>query len=141
MHVAHIKRILVKYLLQEAPAAEQPAFHGADGHPEHFTDLGVAKALEITEDYCLAEGFIQLVHRTEHLAGPRRRLADFLEGVVRQAAQAGAVRTDIAPAELAAFCLQALSPSPTSGPGARSRRLRVVLDGLSPSAAPAVPGS
>lgn len=75
-------------------------------------------------------GHARLLHDGDHGAGPRQQLTEFLEGAVREAAEAGAVRSDVAAAELAAFCVHALSAAPPSDPAARRRLLHVVLDGL-----------
>lgn len=75
-------------------------------------------------------GHARLLHDGHDDAGPRQQLAKFLAGAVREAAEAGAVRSDVAAAELAAFCVHALSAAPPSDPAARRRLLHVVLDGL-----------
>jgi hypothetical protein len=65
----------------------------------------------------------------------RRHLRDFLAGIIAEAAAAGQARTDVAPAELADFCLHALTAAVTlPSKAAVSRLVAVTLSGLrSPS--------
>jgi hypothetical protein len=59
------------------------------------------------------------------------RLSDLLRGSLVEAAEVGHVRTDVAPAELAAYCLHAVAAASTlkSKPAVR-RLVRVTLAGL-----------
>jgi len=50
-----------------------------------------------------------LVHRDEQLAGPRQQLHDLIRDVLADAATAGHVRDDVAPDEVATYCLHALA--------------------------------
>lgn len=50
-----------------------------------------------------------LLHRSEHLAAPERQLHEFTRDLITQAADSGAVRTDVNPDELAAYALNALA--------------------------------
>jgi AcrR family transcriptional regulator len=49
------------------------------------------------------------LHRAEHVRHAHAHLRALLSEVIAAAAAAGAARTDVAPAELAAFCAQALA--------------------------------
>jgi len=74
-----------------------------------------------------------LLHRGEHVAQARRQLQDLVSGLLAASAQAGAIRSDVAPDELASYCLSALAaagslPSET----AVHRLLAVTMSGLRP---------
>jgi AcrR family transcriptional regulator len=72
-----------------------------------------------------------LVHRGEHVTHAERELTVLFEELVRAAARAGLVRDDVAPAELAVFCLHALSGAGSLPSEAAVRRLAAVtLSGL-----------
>lgn len=74
-----------------------------------------------------------LVHRGEHLAGAQRRLSDFIRDLLAEAAEAGDTRDDVAPEELASYCLHALAAAGSLSSEAAVRRLVVVtLAGLRP---------
>jgi AcrR family transcriptional regulator len=53
--------------------------------------------------------FQALVHRDEHVAGAQQQLHDLIRDVLTHAAKAGDIRDDIAPDELANYCLHALN--------------------------------
>ena len=72
-----------------------------------------------------------LLHRGEHLARAQQHLREFVAELIGQAAQAGEVRDDVAPAELAAYCLHALTAAGTlSSKAAVHRLVRITLAGL-----------
>jgi AcrR family transcriptional regulator len=74
-----------------------------------------------------------LVHRGEHLAEAQLRLGDFFRELLSGAAAAGRVRTDVAPEELAAYCVHALAAAAGLRSRAAARRLvAVTLAGLRP---------
>ena len=85
-------------------------------HQHHGTELPVA-----------------LLHRGEHVARSRRQLQDMISDLIAAAAEAGAVRTDIAPDELAGYCVSALAAAGSlpSEPAVR-RLLAVTRSGLRP---------
>ncbi|MGW5350363.1 TetR/AcrR family transcriptional regulator [Streptomyces sp. NPDC004031] len=71
------------------------------------------------------------LHRAGHTAGAEQQLADFLTGLVAEAALAGEVRDDIPAEELARYCLAATTAAralPTKA--AVHRLVRAVLTGL-----------
>jgi AcrR family transcriptional regulator len=71
------------------------------------------------------------LHRDEHVAGAQERVRDMISDLVADAAAAGEVRTDVAPAELAAYCVHALTAAGTlSAKGAVRRLVAVTLSGL-----------
>src|SRR5258706_14852482 len=49
-----------------------------------------------------------LLHRGEHVARAQQQLHDFIQDLLTEAAQAGDLRADVAPSELASFCLNAV---------------------------------
>ena len=77
-----------------------------------------------------------LLHRDEHVTRARQHLHGFVTDLVAEAARAGEVRDDIAPGELASYCLHALTAATSLPSEAAVRRLvSVTLAGLRPLAA------
>jgi AcrR family transcriptional regulator len=75
-----------------------------------------------------------LVHRREHVARAERRLNAFLRDLLSEGAKAGKVRDDVAPDELARYCLGALAAASGLTSRAAVRRLvEVTLAGLRPT--------
>ena len=76
-----------------------------------------------------------LVHRGEHVTRAHRELTDLFQELVVAAVQADVVRDDVAPAELAAFCLHSLAGAGSLPSEAAVHRLvALTLAGLRPSA-------
>ena len=74
-----------------------------------------------------------LLHRGEHIQRAQAHLRGFLAGLIGEAVAAGEVPADIPAAELAAFCLHALTAAGTAPSGAAVNRLvQVTLAGLRP---------
>jgi AcrR family transcriptional regulator len=72
-------------------------------------------------------------HRGAHVARARRQLSDFLRDLLAETAAAGDVRDDVAPDELASYCLHALAAAGSLPSEAAVHRLvSVVLAGLRP---------
>lgn len=67
-----------------------------------------------------------LVHRGEHVARVEQQLNDLIRDLLTEAAKAGHVRDDVAPAELASYCLHALSAARSLKSTAAVRRLVAV---------------
>ena len=85
-------------------------------HQHHDTELPVA-----------------LLHRGEHVARARRQLQDLVAELLAEGAEAGSVRSDIAPDELAGYCLHALTAAGNLPSEAAVRRLlAVTMAGLRP---------
>ncbi|MDQ6846456.1 MAG: TetR/AcrR family transcriptional regulator [Candidatus Dormibacteraeota bacterium] len=73
------------------------------------------------------------LHRGKHVALVRRQLHDLVRGLLTTAADAGEVRTDVAPDELATYCLHALAAASNLPSKAAVHRLvQVTLTGLQP---------
>jgi AcrR family transcriptional regulator len=79
-----------------------------------------------------------LLHQGEHVARAQLRLSDFIKDLLTEGAQAGDIRDDIAPDELATYCLHALTAA-TSLPSTAAvhRLVAITLDGLRPAPAAA----
>jgi AcrR family transcriptional regulator len=77
-----------------------------------------------------------LVHRGEHLAHAHHQLRAFVGDLLSEAAQAGQIRQDVTPEELASYCLHAITAAADLPSDASVRRLvRVILAGLRPDPA------
>jgi AcrR family transcriptional regulator len=75
------------------------------------------------------------LHQDEHVAGAQQQLNDMIRDLLTEAAQAGHVRGDVAPDELATYCLHALKAASSLPSNAAVRRLiTVTLAGLHPRA-------
>jgi AcrR family transcriptional regulator len=75
-----------------------------------------------------------ILHRGDHVARAHQHLNDLVRDLLREAADAGDVRDDIAPDELASYCLHALSAAGSLASKAAVRRLvTVTLSGLRPA--------
>jgi len=76
------------------------------------------------------EGFL---HRDEQVARAQRQLRAMIRDLLADAAAAGEVRDDIAPDELATYCLHALTGAASLSSGAAVRRLvALTLAGVRP---------
>jgi AcrR family transcriptional regulator len=74
------------------------------------------------------------LHRGPHVARAQRHLRQFVRDLVEEAAREDTVRSDVAPEELAGYCLNALSAARELPSKAAVRRLvGVVLSGLCPT--------
>jgi AcrR family transcriptional regulator len=72
-----------------------------------------------------------LLHRGEHVARAQQHLSDLIRDLLTEAAETGDVRDDVAPEELASYCLHALAAAGRLPSKAAVRRLvRVTLAGL-----------
>jgi AcrR family transcriptional regulator len=88
-------------------------------HEHHGTDLPVA-----------------LLHRGEHVTRARQQLRDLVADLLATGAQTGEIRTDMAPGELASYCLHALTAAGSLPSEAAVRRLlTVTMSGLRPQPA------
>ena len=74
-----------------------------------------------------------VLHRGDHVAHAEQHLRHFVRSLLAEAAQAGAVRDDVAPDELTGYCLHALAGAGSMRSKAAVKRLvSVTLDGLRP---------
>ncbi|MDX3458719.1 TetR/AcrR family transcriptional regulator [Streptomyces sp. ME02-8801-2C] len=73
------------------------------------------------------------LHRGDHVAHAEQHLRHFIRGLLAEGAQAGGVRGDVSPDELAGYCLHALAGAGSLSSKAAVRRLvSVTLAGLRP---------
>jgi AcrR family transcriptional regulator len=78
-----------------------------------------------------------LLHRGEHVAQAQLHLRNFMRDLLAEGAATGEVRKDVAPAELAVYCLHALAAANGMPSKAAVRRLvAVTLAGLRPDPQP-----
>ena len=74
-----------------------------------------------------------LLHRGKHVARAHQRVRDFVQDLVARGAAAGDLRDDVAPDELASYCLHALSAAVSlDSKNAVHRLVSVILAGLRP---------
>ena len=72
-----------------------------------------------------------LLHRGEHVARAQQQLSDFIRDLLTEGAATGDLRDDVAPDELANYCLHALTAASSLPSKAAVRRLvTVILAGL-----------
>jgi AcrR family transcriptional regulator len=75
------------------------------------------------------------LHRDEHVAGPQQQLHALVRGVLVEATAAGHTRDDVAPEELATYCLHALAAAGSlPSKAAVNRLVTLTLAGLHPLA-------
>ncbi|QIN85283.1 TetR family transcriptional regulator [Rubrobacter tropicus] len=75
------------------------------------------------------------LHRGQHVAGTRQQLRDLIRDLLSEGAETGDVRNDVAPEELASYCLHALGAAGSMPSEAAVRRLvAVTVTGLRPRA-------
>ena len=73
------------------------------------------------------------LHRGEHVAQAQQHLTDMIRDLLTEAAETGDLRDDVAPGELANYCLHALAAASSLPSKAAVRRLvTVTLAGLRP---------
>ncbi|MEV6524510.1 TetR/AcrR family transcriptional regulator [Longispora sp. NPDC051575] len=117
------------------------------GHLRHLTDVrnqigDASTRLEaVLEAYALISHehhgteLAALLHRGEHVARAQHQPRDFIRDLLAEGAAAGDLRDDVAPDELASYCLHALTAASGLSSKAAVRRLvTVTLAGLRPDA-------
>ncbi|MGH3775643.1 MAG: TetR/AcrR family transcriptional regulator [Pseudonocardiaceae bacterium] len=76
---------------------------------------------------------VALLHPDEHVARAQQHLLDMFRDLLTEAAQTGDIRDDVAPDELASYCLHALTAASNLPSTAAAHRLvTVTLAGLRP---------
>src|SRR6266508_2275324 len=115
------------------------------GHLEYLAQVRdqTGNASERLETVLEAYAFIQhehhgtelaaLLHRGAHVFRAHQQLSDFIRDLVAEGAATGDLRNDVAPDELASYCLHALAAASSLPSKAAVRRLvTVTLAGLRP---------
>jgi AcrR family transcriptional regulator len=115
------------------------------GHLEHLAEFrdqagDAGERLEaVLEAYALIHHehhgteLAALLHRGEHVARAQQQLSDFIRDLLAEGAETGDLRDDVAPDELASYCLHALTAASSLPSKAAVRRLvTVTLAGLRP---------
>jgi len=118
------------------------------GHLEHLAEVrdqagDAGERLEaVLEAYALisheshghhATELAAFLHRGEHVTRAQQQLRDLIRALLTEAAETGDVRDDVAPDELASYCLHALAAASSLPSKAAVRRLvTVTLAGLRP---------
>jgi len=113
------------------------------GHLEHLAEIGEGAGDAGTRLKAVLESFAlmsyehhdtelsALLHRREHVTRAEKRLRDFIRGLLAEGATSGIFRDDVPAAELAAYCLHALTAASSLTSKAAVRRLvEVTLTGL-----------
>ena len=109
------------------------AARDAAGTPAGQLEAVLTAFALIQHEHHGAELPVALLHRGEHVARARHQLQDLVAGLLATGAQAGQIRTDIAPGELAGYCLHALTAAGSLPSEAAVRRLlAVTMSGLRP---------
>lgn len=106
--------------------------HDAGGSPAQRLEA-VLEAYALSQHEHRDEASAALLHQGEHVDRAQQHLRRFIGGLVAEGAAAGELRDDVAPAELASYCLHALSAAAGLRSKAAVRRLvAVTLSGLRP---------
>jgi AcrR family transcriptional regulator len=113
------------------------------GHLEQLAEVrdrtgDAGKRLEaVLEAYALSSydhhgtELAAMLHRGEHVARAQHQLRDFIRDLLTEGAETGDLRDDVAPDELASYCLHALTAASSLPSKAAVRRLvAVTLAGL-----------
>jgi AcrR family transcriptional regulator len=120
---ATLQAVLEAYALisHEHPHGHSRQHHGADHHAHHAQRHGADLAALLHRD------------RGEHVARARHQLTAFVCELLAEGAASGELRDDVAPGELAGYCLHALTAAGSLPSKAAVRRLvAVTMAGLQP---------
>jgi len=121
-HARHVARHMEHLAAVRDQAAGSPA--------QRLEAVLTAYAL-ITHERPQGTELASLVHRGPHIAGAEEQLRGFISELIAGAAQAGELRGDAAPGELASYCLHALGAAGGLPTEAAVRRLvAVTMTGL-----------
>jgi AcrR family transcriptional regulator len=112
-------------------------------HLQYLTEVGgqagsaVKRLKAVLDAYALivyqhhGNELAALVHRGEHVSRAQQQLSDFIRDLLTEGAEAGDLRNDIAPDELAIYCLHALTAASSLPSKAAVHRLvTVTMAGL-----------
>jgi AcrR family transcriptional regulator len=125
--VAWHDRHVAGHLAQLAQLGDRPG-----GAGERLAAVLEAYAL-MTHERPQGTELAALLHRGERHARAQQQLTDLIRDLLTEAAETGDIRDDVAPDELASFCLHALAAAGSLPSKAAVRRLvAVTLAGLRP---------
>jgi AcrR family transcriptional regulator len=116
-HLAHLAEVRDQAAAGERLEAviEAYALISHETHAHHGTELGA------------------FLHRDEHVARAQQQLRAMIRDLLTEGAEAGRIRGDVTPDELASYCLYALAAAGSLPSRAAVRRLAtVILAGLQP---------
>ncbi len=115
------------------------------GHLDHLAEIGARAGGPRQRFEAVLEAYAHLsqnrrhadlsalVHRGAHMDGAEERLSTLIGDLLREAARAGEIRADVAPEELATFCIHATTAASRLRSKAAVRRLvTVIVAGLDP---------
>jgi len=123
-HARHV----TSHLERLAAVRDQPA-----GSPAGRLEAVLGAYALITYQRPQGTEIASLVHRSEHIAAAEQQLLGFISDLIASAAQAGELRDDAEPGELASYCLHALTAAGGLPSEAAVRRLvAVTMTGLRP---------
>jgi AcrR family transcriptional regulator len=126
-------RQITRHLQQLADARDQAGDPGQRLRAVLEAYVGIAQQSRSHHDTELAALLHQ--HHDEQLASAQQQLRELFSALLAEAAAAGEVRDDVAPAELASYCLHALAAaSSVPSTAAIGRLVAVTLAGLRPPA-------
>jgi AcrR family transcriptional regulator len=112
------------------------AARDAAGTPAEQLDAVLEAYALIQHQHHSTEMPVALLHRGEHVARARQQLQALVADLLAAGVQAGDIRADIAPGELAGYCLHALTAAGSLPSEAAARRLlAVTMSGLRPQPA------
>jgi AcrR family transcriptional regulator len=124
--VAWHERLVTGHLAQLASVRDRPA-----SAAERLEAVLEAYALILHEHH--RGELAALLHQGAHVARAHQHLSDFIRDLLTQGTMSGDVRDDVAPEELASYCLHAITAVTSLSSKAAVRRLvSVILAGLQP---------
>jgi AcrR family transcriptional regulator len=120
------ERQVANHLAQLAQVANQAGDAG-----DQLTAVLEAYALIVHEHH--DSDLAALLHRGAHVAHAQQQLHEFIRDLLREGAVSGQVRDDVAPEELASYCLHAVAAARhLPSKAAVGRLVWVILAGLQP---------
>lgn len=126
--VAWHERLVASHLGQLARIAAR------DGSPWSRLEAVLAEYARLARGQLLGGDLAALLHRGQHVSGAQHELGRLIAELLAEAAEAGQVRDDVPPGELASYCQHALAAAGGLPSEAAVRRLvAVTMAGLGAS--------
>ena len=105
----------------------------AGGGADERLEAVLTAYAQITHERPQGTELASLVHRSEHIARAEEQLLGFIGDLIAAGAQAGELRDDAPPSELASYCLHALmAAGSVASAAAVGRLVTVTMAGLRP---------